>query len=232
MYPEPWWDHGGMSSDDVMDARATVAAGYDALGGGYAAWSATVTDVARDEHVAAFVARLPPAARVLDVGCGSGASWTGEAGDRISVTGIDISASQVEAARRAVPGGSFLVADVTEVEFDDAAFDAAVALYSIGHVPAAAQEGVFARLAQWLRPSGLLLASLPAVESAGWTGPWIGGVAMFFASLGTERYLEVLRAQGWAVVRAEERIVDEPEGGVPFLWVLATAPSDDRRVGG
>lgn len=217
-----------MADDPAMSERATVAAGYDALVARFAEWSSAVADPARDELFADFVRRVPPGARVLDVGCGSGASWAGGLAARFALTGIDISPGQIEAARRNVPTGTFLVADVTAIEFDDGAFDGATALYSIGHLPAHEHESVFGRLARWLRPGGLLLASLPAEEDPGSTVAWIGGVEMFFASLGATRYEQILRDQGWRVIDTRVGIANEPEGAAAFFWLLAAAPGPSR----
>lgn len=213
-----------MTDDAPADERVTVAAGYDSLVSRFAEWSAAVVDPARDELFADFIGRLPSDARVLDVGCGSGTSWPGGLAERFALTGIDISPGQIEAARRNVPTGTFLVSDVTTVELDDGTFDGATALYSIGHLPAHDHEGVFARLARWLRPDGLLLASLPAREDPGSTEAWIDGVKMFFASLGAARYEQVLRDQGWRVIRTRVCVANEPEGAAAFFWVLAGAP--------
>jgi SAM-dependent methyltransferase len=123
-----------------------------------------------------------------------------------------------------VPAGTFLVADVTTIDFDNSAFDGATALYSIGHLPADEHESVLARLARWLRPDGLLLASLPAQEDPGSTEVWIAGVEMFFASLGATRYEQILHDQGWRVISARVGVATEPDGAAAFLWVLAGAP--------
>ena len=216
-----------MAGDTPLNERATVAHGYDALGGRFAEWSSAVIDPARDEFFADFLGRLPSGARLLDVGCGSGMSWTGGVATRFALTGIDISPAQVETARRNVPAGTFIVADVTAMEFEDGEFDGATALYSIGHLPVDEHEVVFARLARWLRPGGLLLASLPADEDPGSTGAWLDGVEMFFASLGAARYEQILRDQGWRVIAARIGVANEPEGDARFFWVLATAPEPD-----
>ena len=217
-----------MADDALSNERALVAAGYDALGARFTEWASGVADPARDEHFADFVGRLPSGAHVLDVGCGSATCWTRGVATRFEVTGIDISAAQIEVARGNVPTATFLVADVTTVTFEDGAFDAATALYSIGHLPAQEHPAVFARLARWLRPGGLLLASLPAHQDAGWTGAWIDGVDMFFASLGAGRYEEILSDQGWRIVEARIGVAQEPDGGKEFLWLLAEAPGPNQ----
>lgn len=207
-----------------MNERAIVAAGYDALVTRFAAWSSAVIDPTREELVTEFVERLPSGARVLDLGCGSGTTWLGGLATRFALTGIDISSGQVEAARQNVPTGTFFVGDLAAVEFDDGAFDGVMALYSIGHLPVDEHAAVLARLARWLRAGGLLLASLPAEKDPGSVTDWIGGVKMYFASLGADRYVQILREQGWRVVESRVGMAHEPEGDAAFLWVLAGAP--------
>jgi len=43
---------------------------------------------------------------------------------------VDISDVQIERARRLVPGATFIRADVTEIDFPAAGFDAVVCLYA------------------------------------------------------------------------------------------------------
>jgi len=204
--------------------RETVTAGYERLVDDFAEWASRVDDPGRDTLFDEFIGRLPQRASILDVGCGSGAAWARDLATRFAVTGIDISPAQVDAARRNVPSARFLVADVTAIEFEPASFDGVLALYSVGHLPAHEHEDVFGRFGRWLRPGGVLLASLPAEADRGSTRDWIGGVPMFFASLGAARYVELLHKHGWHVIEAETRVADEPDGRVSFLWILAQPP--------
>ena len=96
------------------------------------------------------------------------------------VTGIDVSTAQIEAARVAVPAARFLVADMLEVDFPPASLDAAIALYSLIHVPNAALPGLLARIHDWLVPGGRFLAVLGTVAGEGIEADWLG-VPMFFA---------------------------------------------------
>jgi SAM-dependent methyltransferase len=203
--------------------KSTVAAGYDAIVGDYVRWSARVIDPARDRLFDRWFTMMPQGSRVLDLGCGSGVPWTRVLAERFDVTGIDISPLQVAAARENVPGATFVVGDMASIALEDASFGGAVALYSLGHLPPTEHRVVFERLARWLRPGGLLLASLPADASPGWIGPWLG-TSMYFASLGAGAYRSLLPELGWTVLEAEVAVVEEPEGPARFLWVLARSP--------
>jgi len=199
--------------------KAIVAAGYDAIADDYLRWSAEVIDPVRDRLFERFIGLLPVRAAVLDIGCGAGIPWTRALAERSEVTGIDISPRQIEAARRNVPGATFIEGDVSNARFGEGQFDAAIAFYSIAHLPKDEHGPLLERVAHWLRPGGLLLASLPVRESAGWLGEWLG-TAMFFSSLGADAYRALLRELGFDALVIEETTIDEPDGPAWFLWVL------------
>src|SRR5204863_355763 len=77
----------------------------------------------------------------------------------------------------AVPLGR---ADFTQLDFAAASFDAITALYSIVHVPRDEQPALLERIARWLKPDGLFLASLSHVGGPDATHEWLG-VEMFFS---------------------------------------------------
>lgn len=202
------------------DARAIVKAGYDALVDRYGAWAGASDDPGRERLLAEITARLPDGARVLDLGCGSGIPSTRVLAERFDVTGVDLSAAQVTAARRNVPAATFVQGDLATIELPQAAWDAVTAFYSLTHVPRAEHGAVFGRVARWLVPGGLFLATLGARDSPDWTGDWLGR-PMFFSSHdpGTNRSL--LDAAGFELLVDEVIATIEPEGPVPFQWVLA-----------
>src|SRR5437773_36989 len=79
---------------------------------------------ARDSWLARLDAVLAPGARILDLGCGPGVPTARRHAEQFDVTGVDISERQIEAAREAVPSGRFIIADMTDIEFSPASFDA------------------------------------------------------------------------------------------------------------
>jgi ubiquinone/menaquinone biosynthesis C-methylase UbiE len=104
-----------------------VADGYDAMIDTWEAWVAQVEDDPRQEWTADLVSRLPVGARVLELGCGGGTRETAFLAERFQLTGVDLSARQLERARGRIPGASFVQGDLTELGFDHASFDAVVA---------------------------------------------------------------------------------------------------------
>jgi Methylase involved in ubiquinone/menaquinone biosynthesis len=100
--------------------------------------------------------------RLLDVGCGTGATLTHLArfGD---VVGVDVEPRALAFCRERGVRGELALATAEALPFPDGAFDAAVALDVLEHLrddAAAVRE-----IARVLKPGGLLFASVPAYPS-------------------------------------------------------------------
>src|SRR6266516_7489970 len=200
--------------------KEIVARGYDAIALRYAEWAGQV-DSPVMEWVRDLDARLDVDADVLELGCGRGVPATRQLARRHRVTGVDISAVQIELARHHVPEASFVHADATELDVAPASFDAVVALFVFGHVPIEEQAGLIARIGLWLRDGGFFLGTFAAGDAGEEIEDWLGA-PMFFASLGGEAYTPLLRDAGLEPVRDEVVLQHEPgHGDVSFRWTLA-----------
>ncbi|WP_051856458.1 MULTISPECIES: class I SAM-dependent methyltransferase [Streptomyces] len=196
------------------ECKALVRRGYDVLGARYdevfgsetkyGAWLGVLRERLRGR-----------ADEVLDLGCGGGVPVARElvaAGHR--VVGVDISGEQVRRARRRVPGrrARFVRADAVELDFAPGSFDAVVCLYALIHIPVAEQPGLLGRIASWLRPGGLLVATTGSVALTGTDPDWLGGgVPMWWSQAGAADYRGWLEASGMCV--EDERFVPEGDGG-------------------
>ena len=207
----------------TRNPKEIVARGYDAIALRYAEWAGQVESPALD-WLRELDSRLPDDASVLELGCGRGVPGTRELARRHRVTGVDISAVQIELARHHVPEASFVHADASELEIATGSLDAVVALFFFGHVPMEEQRELIVRIALWLDDGGLLLATFGAGEPGeDVDDDWLGA-PMFFASLGGDAYLPLLRECGLELLRDEVVVQHEPgHGDISFHWVLARA---------
>ncbi len=212
---------------DLDERRRLVAAGYDRMSDTYERWSAEIEGDPRDRMVRELLQRLQPGARLLDLGCGSGIPTTKVLAERLDVVGVDFSTAQIEKARNNVPLARFVVADLTEVEFPDGSFDAVTAFHSLNHVPREHHAALFERVARWLAPGGLFLASFGISDEADWTGEWLG-VPMYFSSHAPNATRQLLAAAGFELLIDDIVELREPEGPSMFLWVLARTGKGDE----
>jgi SAM-dependent methyltransferase len=106
-----------------------------------------------------LASRLPPDARVLDVGCGEGWFCGALAQRGFSVLGADVSGEAVRRARARVPDVEFAVCEETRLPFGDGSFEVAW----LGEVLEHVRDGIglLAEVARVVGPGGRLLASTP-----------------------------------------------------------------------
>src|SRR5262245_37910355 len=201
----------------TRDPKSVVAHGYNVVAGPYLERHGK--SVVRDRWLREMIHRLPDAARLLDLGCGAGVPVAQRLAQRgFDVVGVDGSVEQIKLARRNVPNAEFIHTDMTAVAFPRRSFDAVAAFYSITHVPREEHATLLRRIADWLKPDGLFIASLGAGECADWVGEWLG-TKMFFSHYDASTYERLVRAAGFNIEIAE--LVDQDNEDARFLWVIA-----------
>lgn len=145
--------------------------------------------------------RLAPGAAVLDLGCGPGRPVTAYLSARgCPVTGIDLSAAQVDLARKAVPGAAFVVADVMERDFPAGSFAAATAFYMLFHLPGEEQPALLARVFHWLAPGGLFLLTVTEKARRPYVEDYLG-VPMYWSYADAGSYEAMAEGAGFTVLR-------------------------------
>ena len=199
-----------------MEPKDIVRRGYDALSYRYRG------DTEEPEHYATWLARLrervPAGGAVLDLGCGCGVPLARDlAASGYEVTGVDLSAVQIERACQLVPAARFLHADATQVRFPPSSFDAVVSLYALIHLPLDEQPPLLDRIGRWLHPGGWFLAT---TGHRAWTGAedgWLGGeVPMWWSHADAATYRAWIEWAGLAVV--DQEVVAEGDGGHALFW--------------
>ena len=208
----------------AIDPKRIVADGYDEIAERYFEWSDARPSPVRRAWLDRALALIPPGTDVLDLGCGAGVPMTKALGAGRRVTGVDLSTRQLELARAAVPEATFVQADMTRLALPASSLDAVTAFYSLTHLPQAELPGLLADIHRWLRPGGVLIASMGAQESPDEVeADWLG-VPMFFGHHGAKRNRALVRAAGFELETAVVEVEPEDRFDALFLWVVARKP--------
>jgi SAM-dependent methyltransferase len=169
-------------------------------------------------------------ATILELGCGTGNDSARLAGEGYSVTAIDVSAEAIWQARaRFGSMARFEVADMTkQLPFPDGDFDAVMSNVAMHMFPDGVTRAVFAEVRRLVRPGGLFLfhvnaledrplraRSLPARELEPDYVAEESGQTMHFFS---EAYLRELLA-GWQDLHLASILIPHRKTGEPFKHV-------------
>ncbi len=181
-------------------------------------------DADRNRHVGSwndkpwhdrFIAALPPAASVLDLGCGSGHPVARNMVERgLHVTGVDSSPSLISLCRRRLPDQDWLVGDMRSLRLRRQ-FDGILAWDSFFHLTPDDQRRMFSVFAQHAASSTVLMFN---------SGPDYGeavgdyrGDHLYHASLSADEYTELLDGIGFDVI--VHAIEDWATGGGRTVWL-------------
>ena len=189
-------------------------------------------------------ARLQSGERVLDVGCGTGAT-TIDAARRVgpagAAVGVDISAAMLDVARQRVSDGIdnvvFLEADAQVYPFDEGTFDAVISRFGTMFFDDA--ESAFANLGHAVRPDGRLVIVCPDPPKSEWVAVTFAAVAPHvgvpdvgppgapgpFAFADGDRLARVVKAGGFRDVTLQAvtrpiRLGDDADDVVAFITSL------------
>ncbi len=140
---------------------------------------------------------LPGGCTVLDLGCGSGVPISQTLADEgFPVWGVDASATMIAAFRERIPEASAECCAVEDSNFFERKFDAIIAWGLLFLLPADAQAHVIGKVARALNTGGRFLFTAPELALT-WTDVMTKRQSV---SLGRQRYLEVLHAEGLELV--------------------------------
>jgi ubiquinone/menaquinone biosynthesis C-methylase UbiE len=203
-----------MKEHHFQRAFDIVKSGYDRLGNTYTTERGKFDNW---DEIKAFAGRLPEHAMVLDAGSGTGipiARFLTQQGHE--VTGIDLSRTMVEVARKNVPDASFQQMNMTEITLPPNSFDGVISCYATIHVPREKHAKVFESFHTVLRPSGVMLVSV-----ACWAWEEVAdylGVDMFWSHYDPEKTESLIRNSGFKIEFGR----DIESGGEKHHWVLAS----------
>lgn len=204
------------SSDDIAELYERRAEAWDA--------DRRPELLAEREWLERFTALLPPAASILDIGCGSGqpiGRYLIDGGCQL--VGIDTSATLIARCRARFPGHDWIVADMRGLALDRR-FDGLVAWDSFFHLCHDDQRSMFPVFARHASGGAALLFTTGHEH-----GEAIGscyGEPLYHASLSPAEYRSLLSAHGFDVVA---HTAEDPACGYHTVW-LARASGTGRRA--
>ena len=182
----------------TRNPKQIVSCGYDRCGLAYN--DARAQDPSPE--LALLIDALPAGARVLDIGCGGGVPTTSALARHASVVGVDISAVQVEQARRRVPEATIIHGDIMEQSFEHDSFDGVVSLYTLFHLPREQHRPLLERVSQWLRPGGHFLATVADSSHPGYTEEDFFGATMYWSHFESQWNEAVLREFEFSILHS------------------------------
>jgi uncharacterized protein len=173
-----------------------VSTGYDQVSEVYRS-----DDDSADQYVdwCSRILELRPNARTaLDIGCGCGipvCRYFSEHG--LQTVGIDISARQIERAKRLAPRAAYICADYLET--GDDRHDIITAFYSIIHMDRRLHKRVFEKLYRQLGDQGIAVVTVGHEQWQGDEENWLGveGARMYWSHYAVERYHAMLNTMNF-----------------------------------
>jgi SAM-dependent methyltransferase len=161
-----------------------------------------------------FRALLPPAAPILDIGCGSAQPMAAHLiGVGHPVLGVDSSPAMIDACRRDYPAQEWLVADMRALALQRT-FSGLLAWDSFFHLCPDDQRSMFPVFRAHASPqAALMYTSGPAHGEAIVN---LAGEPLYHASLDAAEYRSLLDRNGFRVV---SHIVEDPDCGGHTIWL-------------
>ena len=161
-----------------------------------------------------FASALPPGARLLDLGCGSGhpvARHMAHHGYRVS--GVDSSPAMIALARSRLPEQEWVVADMRQLALGRR-FDGILAWDSFFHLDYVAQRAMFAVFESHAAPGALLMFNAGPEHGEG-IGDFEGD-PLYHASLAPVEYESLLAQSGFQVIA---HVTNDRSAGGRTAWL-------------
>ncbi|MDO9117416.1 MAG: class I SAM-dependent methyltransferase [Nitrospira sp.] len=142
--------------------------------------------------------RLPKHSSILDLGCGGAQDARVLHAKGFRVVGMDLTTAFLRAAQSTAPSVPLVLADMRDMPFRDASFDAVWAAACLMHVPKSEAAQVLKRLSRIVCPGGMLAATVTyGTQSRILTDGWMPG--RYFARWQRAEWARVVEQNGWTI---------------------------------
>lgn len=123
-------------------------------------YAENVANLAPVESIEKLIKLLPPKAKIIDIGCGSGRDAKIFNSIGADVLGIDFCSNLIEIAKLQAPSSEFELMDIEKMNFPASSFDGAWAACSLGHISKIAFPDVLKKIHFILRERGYFYIAL------------------------------------------------------------------------
>lgn len=163
-----------------------------------------------------FVSYLSPKAHVLDAGCGAGIPSAKFLVDKgIKVTGIDLSDTMLNLAKKNVVEANFIKMDINILEFEENSFDGIISVFTLFHIPREKHLSIFENFHKILKEDGILMINTGINESEGRS--MFFGEEMFWSNYDPKKTLELVKRAGFSILYDDILV----RGGEYQYWIFA-----------
>lgn len=188
----------------------------------YSAWSGL--SEAEAICIKEYVKEAP---RVLDLGCGVGRLAEVLGGKYSSYLGVDISSEMIAAARKRVPQGVFLTADIADLSLKAGSFDLILLMRNVLDIlhPFSRRSRLIRKCRKWLSPNGVLIGSshlLGAHDASGYYLEDYHGASVANYRAPFCDFIRELESSGLEVLLA---VKDWRDGAADWAYTVSRLPS-------
>lgn len=134
-----------------MHHKAATKKSYENTAHQFAVNVANLTPL---ESIERFCKLLPPKAKILDIGCGSGRDAKVLSEKGLDVLGIDYSTNLLNIAKETAPKATFELMDIEEISFPKGSFDGVWAASSFCHIPKKVLPSILSNIHHLLKDKG------------------------------------------------------------------------------
>jgi len=145
-----------------------------------------------NKYVVEFAAKLPPGARILELGCGFGRHTRLLVDLGHPVLGIDVSNAMIELARRHCPEAELVCSDALLFDTEQK-FDGVLAWDSMFHLGESQHRRIVKKIAGWLKKDGLVLFTAGDGAPGETVSGEMAGVSFDYSALSRAEWVECFR---------------------------------------
>lgn len=154
------------------------------------------------EEARKFIDKLPPQAKIIDIGCGPGRDAKAFSDHGFEVIGIDFSSKMIETARQNALNVSFSVMDIEKLHFPLEFFDGAWASCALLHISKQNIATVLQNIHAILKPKGCFYLSVKQshIGEAFEKDARYGGLEKYWSFYEQEELITLLTHTGFKII--------------------------------